>query len=201
MQNRKNNSISSGKHIIWFGFVLIFIGISRHLPLDYTELFNFSPVIAIFLFSGAYIKGHFSWIVPIIGVILSDFLLSVFYGHKLLEPFMLVSWFSYTLVFLSGKWMGTRSNIYKIGICGLFSAVLFHIITCSFAWWVNPAYVKTLSGLSQAIIWGQSGFPPSYLFLKNTVLGTLFFSCLFAYLAKALSIPSHENLQFKIRAN
>ena len=187
--------------MIWFASVLIFIGISRHIPLDYPELFNFSPVIAIFLFSGAYIKGRFSWIVPIIGVILSDLLLSAFYGHKLVAPFMLVAWFSYALIFLLGKWMGTKGNIYKIGISGLFSAILFHLITCSFSWWVNPANVKTVSGLVKAIILVEPGFPPSYLFLKNTVLGTLFFSYLFAYLAKFLSLQMHANLPIRVHAD
>lgn len=201
IQKNKNHSLSNGKYVIWFASVLIFIGISRHLPLDYPELFNFSPVIAIFLFSAAYIKGRFSWIVPTIGVILSDLLLSAFYGHKLVEPFMFVAWFSYALIFLLGKWMGTKGNIYKIGICGLISAFLFHIITCSFSWWINPAYVKTISGLAQAIFLGEPGFPPSYLFLKNTVLGTLFYSSLFAYLAKTLSLQTHANLPIRVHAN
>jgi hypothetical protein len=97
--------------------------------------------------------------------------------------------------------MGMKGNIYKIGISGLFSALLFHLITCSFSWWVNPAYVKTVSGLVQAIILGEPGFPPSYLFLKNTVLGTLFFSSLFAYLAKSLSLQTPANLPIKVHAN
>ena len=59
--------------------------------------------------------------------------------------------------------------------------VLFHVITCSLAWAVNPAYVKSLSGLIQAIFIGEPGYAPSYLFLRNSIFGTLFFSLSFRW--------------------
>ena len=35
---------------------VIVIGVSRHIPLSHPSLYNFSPVLAIFLVSGAFLK-------------------------------------------------------------------------------------------------------------------------------------------------
>ena len=34
---------------------------------------------------------------------------------------------------------------------GIAGALVFHFVTCSFAWWSNPAYAKTFNGLIQPI--------------------------------------------------
>ena len=168
----------------YFAFFLIIIGISRYIPLDYPELFNFSPVLAIFLISGAFFKGHFSWIIPIFAVLATDFMLSKSYGSHLLEPFMFGTVLSYSLIFLLGKYLGNTLNLLKFATLGVASAILFHLITCSMSWWINPVYDKSIYGLIKAIVWGEPGYAPSYLFLRNSVLSSLFFSVIFAWLAK-----------------
>ena len=73
-------TIKENNTAILFGCLLIVIGISRHLPIDYPNLLNFSPVIAIFLVGGAYLSGKFSWFIPLIAVIVSDLTLNPGYG-------------------------------------------------------------------------------------------------------------------------
>ena len=161
--------------------IILFVGLSRYLPIEYPLLFNFSPVIAIFLFCGAWLKGYLSWTVPITTVFITDLLLNPSYGKDLLEPFMLTTLASYFLVWLLGKNIGNGSSL-KVWFGGaILSALFFHIITCTFAWIINPAYLKTVPGLFQAIIFGEPGFAPSYLFLRNTLLSTVFFSLAFRW--------------------
>jgi hypothetical protein len=156
--------------------IIFLIGFSRYLPLDFPFLYNFSPAIAVFWFCGGYFKGHFSWIAPVLAILISDLLLNPSYGNHLWEPFMIATLLSYSLIWFFGKKFGRGTN-FKPWIFGaIASAILFHVVTCSFAWLINPAYSKTLHGLIQAIIIGEPGYAPSYLFLRNSILSTFFFS-------------------------
>ncbi|MDA7822245.1 hypothetical protein N9A58_01520 [Opitutales bacterium] len=156
--------------------LIALIGFSRYIPLDHPALFNFSPTLAIFLFCGAYLRGMWAWIAPACAIFLSDLMLNPSYGLNILEPFMLATLGSYLAVWMIGKKLGKKRS----GYCWTFSAIgsglLFHIITCSFAWIMNPAYNKTLIGLIQALTIGEPGFAPAYLFLRNSILGTVFFA-------------------------
>ena len=87
---------------------------------------------------------------------------------------MLATGFSYLLVFLLGKTL-VKTKSLGLLIGGIAGALVFHLVTCSFAWWSNPAYAKTFNGLIQANTVGQPGFPPAYLFLKNTVASSILF--------------------------
>ena len=182
---------------------ILIIGFSRHLPLSYPELLNFSPVLAIFMISGTYLRGNLSWIAPMIGVVASDLLLNPNYGANFFESFMLITLFSYSLIFIIGKKLGENPEIKTLAQGGLGAAIMFHLITCGFAWWVNAAYTKDLAGFIQAIIFGQPEFAPAYLFLKNTIISTVFFSVLLGW-AFSLQIkfvsaktpkPVHSNVK------
>tara|TARA_B100000927_G_C16365035_1_gene429097 strand:+ start:91 stop:708 length:618 start_codon:yes stop_codon:yes gene_type:complete len=177
----------SGKSFLCFGLILIAIGISRYIPIDHPSLFNFSPTLAIFLVAGAYLKGKYAFIFPIFAIIFTDLILNSNYGVNLLEPFMIITIGSYFLIFFFGKNLGNQCSISKILGAGIASAITFHIITCSFSWLANPAYIKSFYGWIQCLFIGEAGYAPSYLFLRNSVLSTALFSVLFAYAAKYIS--------------
>ena len=173
------NTDNTPRHLkttIASAIIILLIGFSRYLPLDFPFLYNFSPVIAVFWFCGGYFRGHFSWIAPVLAIIVSDLLLNPSYGNYLWEPFMIATLLSYSLIWFFGKKLDCKTN-FKLWIFGaITSAILFHVVTCSFAWLTNPAYPKSLAGLIQAIIICEPGYAPSYLFLRNSILSTIFFS-------------------------
>ena len=180
------------KPLLYFACLLVLLGLSRYLPLDYPQLFNFTPALAIFLISGAYLKGHLAWITPILSVILTDFALSHNYGHGLFEPFMLVTLLSYSLIFCYGKYIKANGSLLSTALHGAMAALVFHLITCLFAWWVNPAYTKSLTGLFHATIFGEPGYAPAYLFLRNSILSTVLFATLLAFSAKRYFLPKTQ---------
>jgi hypothetical protein len=182
----KEGTPLKGKSIFAFAILLILVGVSRHLPLDYPNLFNFSPVLAIFLVAGAYLKGKFSYFIPLLAVFLSDLTLSKNYGTDTLEPFMFVTLSSYLLIFFIGRKICKSHSLPKLLGTGIVSALIFHIITCSFSWMVNPAYLKSPTGWIQSIFIGEPGYAPSYLFLRNSMLSTVLFTLVFAYTANFL---------------
>lgn len=186
MVERFKNPTLRGKSFFWLGLILIVFGISRYLPFDHPSFFNFSPAIAIFLITGVYFKGKLAWSLPVIAVFLTDLFMNHYHGLNFLEPFMIVTLCSYSLVFIIGRKMGNQSSITKILGAGIVSSLLFHTLTCSYAWAYNPAYLKSFSGWLQALFIGEPGYVPSYLFLRNSVLSTVLFSVLLSSLAKIL---------------
>ena len=163
---------------------VLLIGFSRHIPLSYPSLYNFSPVLAIFLISGAFLKGKASWATPMVAVLVSDLLINPSYGASLLEPFSLITILSYGIIFALGKKVIAKTGVLKFSFgYGLCSALVFHALTCGFAWWINPFYAKNAPGFIQALTLGEPGYAPAYLFLRNSIMSTIFFSVLFYWVA------------------
>ena len=174
--------------VLFVGLILI-IGFSRHLPLSYPEWFNFSPALSIFLISGAMMRGAWSWVAPVCAVFVTDLMINPSYGVHLLEPFMIATYLAYLLVFLFGKSLFNTKSLLRLVGGGIAGALVFHLITCAFAWWSNPAYAKTLNGLIQALTIGQPGFPPAYLFLKNTLISSILFTFAIGWFALRMQVP------------
>jgi hypothetical protein len=179
------NQPAKSAHQVQLRFValVLIIGFSRHLPLSHPEWSNFSPVLALFLLSGMHLRGFWSWTTPVCAVLVTDLIINPSYGLSLLEPFMLVTILCYFLVFLLGKsFSGSRSLGRLVG-GGILGALLFHFLTCGFAWFINPAYAKSLSGFVQALTVGEPGYAPAYLFLRNTMISTILFTAALGWIA------------------
>jgi len=174
--------------------LLLVIGISRHIPLSYPELSNFSPILALVLLSGSHLKGYWSWITPLCAVLITDLIINPSYGLSLVEPFMLVTLLSYFLIFLLGKKLNSTRSLGKLIGGGIAGALLFHFLTCGFAWFGNPAYAKSASGFLQALTIGEPGFAPAYLFLRNTLVSTILFTAALGWIALRTKEPASATI-------
>jgi hypothetical protein len=99
-------------------------------------------------------------------------------------------WPVYLCFAVAAIWGGSLRG--KLGIAGTLLSVVtcslgFYLITNTAAWAVSTAYAKDLSGWVQALTTGTPGFPPTYLFLRNSLLSDIGFSVLLllAYNAEA----------------
>ena len=180
--NLSSNSASLKSPQLWFVILIIAVGWSRYLPLSYPELFNFTPVLALFFISGAFLKGFWSWLGPITAVFVSDLLLNPSYGANLFETFSLVTIITYLIIFALGRWVRKSPRVLPLFAGAISSALLFHGLTCGFSWLVNPAYAKTMAGFWQAQFLGEPGYAPAYLFLRNSLVSTLLFSAIFSWI-------------------
>lgn len=76
---------------------------------------------------------------------------------------------------LAYQWRGKVSMLRTLlGVAGC--GVAFYLITNSLCWWVKPYYTKDLAGYVQALTTGLPGFPPTWTFLRNSLLSDLGFS-------------------------
>ena len=165
--------------------LILAVGWARHLPLEHAGLHNFSPVTALFLCGAIYLRGAAAWVLPAVAVVASDLVLNPSYGKSMLEPFMLATYGSYALVFWLGRLVAKRRNWGTVLGGAAAGSVLFYLITCTFVWMGPKAagsyqYALSLEGWWQAVTLGAPGYPPAYLFLRNSLISDLLFTGVFA---------------------
>lgn len=138
--------------------LLMFGVISRliiHLP-------NFTPVIALALFGGVYLKKQQAVILPVLMMVIAD----LFIGIDATFPF---TWGAMALIALMG--LGVRKDKSFTAVAGssLLASVLFFLVTNFGVWLVQNMYPRTLVGLIECYIMAIPFFGPT---LVSTVVYT-----------------------------
>ena len=140
--------------------ISIIIGIVSRLVIHSP---NFTPVIAVALFSGVYLNKKYATLVPLILMIASDIVIgfhdTIFY-----------TWGSLVLISLIGLVVKKNKRFTTIAIAGTFSSVLFFIVT-NFGAWLSPLYPHTWQGLQECYI---AAIP----FFRNTFLSTMLYGAI-----------------------
>jgi hypothetical protein len=149
-------------------FILILTGIaalSRLVPHEY----NFSPIGAIALFAGTYIKDKkLSFILPLGILLISDILLELFYGTGFYRDMIFV-YGAFAVIVGLGFTLRRRVQRQTIMVASLVSSLAFFFITNFGVWIMYPTYTHDLQGLINSYI---AGIP----FFRGTVMGDLFYN-------------------------
>lgn len=131
---------------------------------------NFTPVIAIALFAGAYFRGSkWAWMLPISVMIVSDIGLWWLHGYEFFTLMRLVIYLCLMAIVGIGIPVGTKINIHRVVGGSLAGAVLFFIVTNFAVWLGGRLYPMTWEGLLACYI---AAIP----FFRNTLLSALFYS-------------------------
>lgn len=148
---------------IWIALALVLIGVAgRLLP----HAWNFAPIVAIGIFSGAYLGKRFAFAVPVAAMTASDIFIG-FYDWR-------INLFVYVAMGLSGLiglFLQNRKNPVAIASAALAGSTLFFIITNGAVWLFTSMYEPTLSGLTASY---TAGIP----FYRNAVVGDVWYSLL-----------------------
>ena len=144
------------------GGIVIFGALLRLVP----HWPNFTPIAAMALFGGAYIKKkHLAFLVPVAALLISDLFLGF---HK----WMIAVYVSFALVVGIGMLLRNRVRIGSVLLATVSASLLFFIIT-NFAVWIgSPFYPQNMAGLLES-------YTLAIPFLNNGILGDLFFSTVF----------------------
>jgi hypothetical protein len=147
------------KEIVYISILVLLAAFSRFLVPD--SLPNFTPIGAIALFSGAFLKDKkLAFIVPLLALFLSD----IFVGFHSTMPFVYIG---FMFIIAIGMWMKPQFGV-KMIFGSLFGSILFFLIT-NLGYWLTTDATHSISGLSKAYI---DGIP----FFRNSLLGDLFFN-------------------------
>ncbi|MBC8214296.1 MAG: hypothetical protein H8E71_06640 [Candidatus Marinimicrobia bacterium] len=124
---------------------------------------NFTPVIAIGLFGGAYFNRKILAIaVPMVAMFVSDYFLGF-------HTSMIFVYLSLTIIVGFGILLQSKLKIGTVIGASIGSAILFYLITNFGVWAIGAWYPKTIDGLIACYI---AGIP----FLKNTSVSSLLYT-------------------------
>lgn len=137
-------------------FCLVALGIFSRLIV---HSWNFTPVIALALFGGVYLKKKQAMILPLILFAATDLILGF---HEA----MVFTWGSVLAIAVIGLWVRDRKNVSTVLGGGLASAVLFFVVTNFGVWLVTGMYPYTWVGLSECFVLAVP-------FFRGTLLGTV----------------------------
>lgn len=151
--------------------MILMAALSRLLP----HPDNVTPVGAMALFGGAYFsRKYLAFLLPLAAMWFSDLLLNNLYYARLYPEYYdgfvwmgnLWVYVAFIAIVLIG--MGLLKKISPLRVIGasLFGSVLFFLVTNLGAWFVDPMYPKTTTGLAAAY---AAGLP----FFRNTLMGDL----------------------------
>jgi hypothetical protein len=170
----------------------------RLLPTMDMAWANFPPLAAVAFCGAVYFRDRRWWLLPFLGLCLTDLYINQFYAREYGYHFELGGYLARAAAFAAGlglgAWVSRRKSWLWLLNGSLLSAVLFYLITNTQSWFNDAFYAKTLAGWWQALTVGHPEYPPTILFFRNTLFGDLLFTGLFAgvmeWLAKRAGEPS-----------
>jgi len=129
--------------------------------------FNFTPIAAMALFSGCYLRKKWAVVLPLAAMFISDIFIG-FYDWQVMASVYL----SIVLVFAIGWFLSKKLKWHNVIFASLSSSVAFFLITNFAVWAFFNWYPHTLAGLFNC-------FTLALPFFRNTLLGDLVYSGIF----------------------
>jgi hypothetical protein len=170
----------------------------RLLPTMDLAWSNFPPLMAVAFCGAVFFRRRAMWFLPFAGLCLTDLYINWFYAREYgynWEPAGFVARAAcFALALGLGAWIAKRKSWLWLLNGSLIGALLFYFVTNTQSWFSDAFYAKTLAGWWQAMTVGHPEYPPTVLFFRNTLLGDLMFTSLFAgvleWIAKRSGEPS-----------
>ena len=145
-------------------FIIVIAAALRIAP----HPWNFTPVGAMALFSGAIIKDRrVAFAFPLLTLFAGD----VFVGLYKLDVMLLV-YASFLLSVLIGRFVQGRRTTLRISAAALLGSAQFFLISNFAVWWLLNSYPKTAAGLGACYL---AGLPLFW----NTLAGDAFYAVVF----------------------
>ena len=139
--------------------IIIFAAFSRIIP----HPPNFTPIIAIGLFGGAYLKDiRLVLAIPLIAMLIADSFLGF---HEL----MIWVYGSLMIISLMGVLLKNRTSLISCALATLSGSLLFFLITNFGVWFISGFYEKSIAGFLLCYVMAVP-------FFQNTLAATVFYS-------------------------
>lgn len=187
MHEQSNRNLALCLLLIAFGAFF------RVFRLDFmADLPNFAPLMAIAFCGALFLPGWLALIAPLGALIVSDVLLDLHYGASLFEPQVLIRYACFGIAVFTG-FAARRFKNAPLPILGVAAgnSLLFYVITNTVSWLTEPAYAASHASWLQALTVGVPGYPPTWTFLRNSLVSDLLFTSVFLAALHFASRRSH----------
>lgn len=146
--------------------------------------FNFTPMAAMALFAGCYLRKSWAIILPLGAMLVSDYFIG-FYDWQVMASVYV----SFILAFYIGWFLQSHKSWYGVIAAAVVSSVVFFLFTNFAVWAFFPWYPHTWAGL-------VSCFTLALPFFRNTLLGDAVYSgALFGLFEAALYLVNKKTAQ------
>ncbi len=161
---------------------------------------NFSAAYALMFCAGVYFVGRMAWWFPLALMAVTDLGLNCYYqfvkGIDAFSVYQLVTYVAFAALILLGRAFRPRDSWLKLAGGGVLGAIVFYLLTNTAAWlfnpFGNPEYTKDLAGWILAMTKGVGGYPQTWEFFRNSLLGGGLFTGLFVGAMKLSEAPEPE---------
>ena len=154
-----------------FAAIGIFSRLLPHVP-------NFSPLVAVALFSGVYFDKKHGYLIPLAMYMVSDLIIGI-------HSTVIFTWPSIILIYFLGRFLKNKKTFVNTVIFTFLSAFLFFIIT-NFGVWFMGWYPHNMGGLVKCYIFAIPFFRVSLL-ADFIYVGALFGVYEYFFLRKKLA--------------
>lgn len=158
-------------------------------------LFNVTPVTALAFCGAVYFRDWRFWLVPFAALTLSDLWLDRYYATHFGYTWPVSGAFLRAMCVLAAHGIGllvaARRNAVNLVSGTLGCSTLFYLVTNTVSWFGDAHYAGTVAGWWQAMTVGHPEFPPTLWFFRNTLVGDLIFTGLFAATIRAADGAQH----------
>jgi len=152
---------------------------------------NFSPMAAVVLCGALFLPKRWALFLPLAALLVSDLFLNAHYHASLVSWVMLAQYLAFGLIGWVGWSLRGNPRLWQIfGAC-VGGSALFYLVTNSGAWLYEPDYARNFGGWIQALTTGVPNQPPTWLFLRNTVVSDLIFTGLFVLCLRGTTPSAH----------
>lgn len=152
---------------------------------------NFSAAYALMFCAGVFFPGRVAWTAPFAVMLVTDLALNCWYqfgrGYQVFTPALLLylagNYAGYAVLVGLGRCLKPGSRLLALVGGGVLGALVFYLLTNTASWlfnpFRNPEYTRTLAGWITALTRGTGGYPETWTFFRNTLLGGGVFTALF----------------------
>ena len=156
--------------------VVLYRIIAAYAGADNSWLLNFSPLAAVALCGALLFPKRLAIIVPLGILFVSDIILNARLGVEMFSAYMLPRYAVLFLVCLLGLRLRESRDVSTFLFASVAGSIGFYLITNTASWIAEPMYAKTFAGWLQAHTVGLPGFPPTWVFFRNSLLSDMGFT-------------------------
>jgi hypothetical protein len=149
----------------WLVAALIIVAALMRLLTNYFSIWNFTPITAMALFSGAVMRDkRLAFLIPLAALLITDAIIGFYSG-------IFVVYFSFLLITFFGFLLRNRISVVPVILGSLGASVIFYLVTNFALFYPTWMYPHNLTGI-------MSSYTAAIPFFRSAVAGDLIYSAI-----------------------